>query len=129
MRPQIRKVGKNRRDELEEFLSLSMSSSPSLDGTGSVPLLLVDARVIQTMMEHIESTNKLLKKLTTSPKNLWLSHKETCEFLGVSDTTLREYRDIGLIAYHKRDRQLWFHLNDIEEFLNNHREEAFQYRK
>lgn len=129
MKPQIRKISKDRRNELEEFLSLSTDSSSTFGGSTSVPLLLVDARVIQTMLNHIESTNKLLKRISTAPKNLWLSHKETCEFLGVSDTTLREYRDMGLLAYHKRDRQLWFHLKDIEEFLSNHREEAFQYGK
>lgn len=128
MKPQIRKIGKERTGELEEFLSLSTPNSAGFEGTGSIPLLMVDARVVKTMMDHIESTNKMLKRMMTNPTKLWLSHSETCGFLGVSDNTLRDYRDRGLIAYSQRERQIWFHFDDIEEFLRQHRNDAFQYK-
>jgi len=128
MKPQIRKIGKERTGELEEFLSLSTPNSSGFEGVGSVPILMVEAGVVKMMMDHIESTNKMLKRMMANPTRLWLSHAETCDFLGVSDNTLRDYRDRGLIAFSQRERQIWFHFDDIEEFLLHQRKEAFQYK-
>ena len=53
------------------------------------------------------------------------SNKELSSLLGVSDKTLRQYRNEGLISYSRVDDKFWYTQNDVDEFLQKHHYDTF----
>lgn len=52
-------------------------------------------------------------------------NKELSSLLGVSDKTLRQYRNEGLISYSRVDDKFWYTQNDVDEFLQKHHYDTF----
>lgn len=117
---------------LQDYLSLQAQISPlgktTPNTAPTIPLLLTDAAIVQSMMEQITSTNQVLTKLMKRPTDFWLKSDEVLEFLGVSDTTFRNWRNRGLIGYSQYERLIMVHWSDLEKFLNANKKEAFQYK-
>lgn len=117
---------------LQDYFSLraqiNSNCTSATNATASIPLLLIDASIIETMMNHIASTHQLLTRIVKRPTDMWLTHKEALDFFDVSENTLRGYVDRGWLACTIYERQKYFHWADIEKFLMHpdHRKKAFQ---
>lgn len=51
-------------------------------------------------------------------KNVWLNHREVCEYLHISSRTLTRMRKAGEITYSENRRQYFYTIGAIEELLN-----------
>ena len=135
MRKNEKEIDAKKLESLAEFHSIAntlffkASLHDSMKQTGSdgfVPILTIESSIVQEMFMQIEKTNQVLSRLMKRPTDFWLTHEETLKFFGVGQTTLRNWRNRGLIAYTQYERKIMFHWDDISEFLKSNRYDAFQ---
>lgn len=53
------------------------------------------------------------------------SNKDLSSLLGITDKTLRQYRNEGMISYSRVDDKYWYTQDDVDEFLQKHHYDAF----
>lgn len=79
-------------------------------------LKLVKTKDINDLKKEIREISRTNEELN----DIWLSTKETAEFLKVSKKTLKRYRDIGKLPYSKDGRKVRYRKTDIIKYLKNH---------
>ncbi len=70
---------------------------------------------------HTQQSNSQI--LEDKPK--LFTNKTLCEFLDVSDKTLKKYRDEGQIGYSQVNDKFWYTQEDIDTFLKKHYQATF----
>jgi hypothetical protein len=91
---------------------------------------------IKQLFEKIEiliSTEQALMKQEGNKKNKlekrWLDGPEVCEYLHVTNRTLQNYRDKGIIPYTTLGGKIIYIKNQIDEILENNIIEAQDQRE
>lgn len=87
-------------------------------------LEIIESQIINELLNGI----KIIQAQLTTQKIEYerpLTNEEVKKYLGVGDTTLRKYRDAGLLAYSKVDDKYWYTKKDLDCFLQNHRQETY----
>lgn len=73
-----------------------------------------------------ESVQKALESASIGaergPDKDWLSNQEVMDYLDVSRSTLRRYRDDGRLAYAKVGQKIYYHVDDVQGLLEENRQ-------
>lgn len=86
-----------------------------------------DMEAVQAALATLEQLcDKNVEKNDTNSLKVY-NNKELATLLGVSDKTLRQYRNEGLISYSRVDDKIWYTQEDVDEFLQKHRYDAFAF--
>lgn len=75
-------------------------------------------RIRQYLKDLLEKTQKLTPK---SVDEEWYTNRDVCRLLGVSQRTLQNYRDKGLIPYSQVGHKCYYKIKDIEDFIEKNR--------
>jgi len=84
-----------------------------------------DMVTIQAALDMLE---RLCRRNTENDENKPLkvySNKDLSSLLGITDKTLRQYRNEGMISYSRVDDKYWYTQDDVDEFLQKHHFDAF----
>lgn len=74
---------------------------------------------IKSKLEVIDSKIDSIQK--TNPSfGIWLTTKQAAKALDVTNRTLQNYRDQGLIPFSQFGRQIRYRAEDIKDFLMSH---------
>jgi phage pi2 protein 07 len=89
--------------------------------------LLIDNESYQELLKRIEKIDQKLSSIgSEKTDNRWLTNKEVSEMLSVTGRTLQNYRDRGILPFSQMGSKIYYHENDIEEFLQQHYQEKFR---
>ena len=78
------------------------------------------------LMERLESLERCIAATAEEKfRNVWLSGDETARLLCVSYRTLQSYRDRGMLAFSQIGNKIHYQLEDVNQFLLDHRNEPF----
>lgn len=84
-----------------------------------------DMEAVQAALETLEQLcNKNADNNEYNSLKVY-SNKELSTLLGISDKTLRQYRNEGLISYSRVDDKFWYTQTDVDEFIQKHHYDAF----
>ncbi len=84
-----------------------------------------DMEAIQAALERLEQLcNKYSGNYEYNSLKVY-SNKELSTLLSISEKTLRQYRNEGLISYSRVDDKFWYTQNDVDEFLQKHHYDTF----
>jgi len=65
-------------------------------------------------------TTRLPESIRRATQKKWLSTEDVCELLNVSRRHLQHLRDSGQIPYSQHGRKIYFKVEDLEEFFDQH---------
>jgi hypothetical protein len=77
-------------------------------------------RLRQCLKELLEKTQKLQAKPVDEE---WYANRDVCRLLGISQRTLQNYRDKGLIPYSQIGHKCYYRIKDVEDFMEKNRNE------
>lgn len=84
-----------------------------------------DMEAIQAALERLEQLcNKYSGNNEYNSLKVY-SNKDLSTLLSISEKTLRQYRNEGLISYSRVDDKFWYTQNDVDEFLQKHHYDTF----
>ena len=84
-------------------------------------------KLIEQFEELVMKVDSLLAKGGDSSTIFTVD--ETCDLLHVSKRTLQKYRDEGMISFSQVADKIFFQQEDVQNFLDQHRVEAFNPKK
>lgn len=89
--------------------------------------LLIEKEVWESVCSRVAALSQKIRVFEQlhQPAPQYYNNKEVQQLLGVEDKLIRKYRDEGLLGYTKVGDKYWYSSNDIVEFLNKNRHEAF----
>lgn len=61
---------------------------------------------------------EILKDYFASDEDIWLNTEDTCEYLGVSRSTLLKLRKDNKLPYSRIGRKVMFRKKDLNDYLN-----------
>jgi transcriptional antiterminator len=82
---------------------------------------LIDEASFQELIQKIEEIDRKVSKMKTeNPAHRWLTNKDVSEMLSVTERTLQNYRDKGILPFSQVGTKIYYLESDIELFLQNH---------
>lgn len=80
-------------------------------------------KTVETLCNGMCRVNNWIENIGSH--KMCYTNKETMELLGVTQKTLKKYRDQGLLGYSKESDKYWYTREDISNFLAQHHLEPF----
>ena len=91
-------------------------------------VLTIESEAFKKLMDSLTELKEIVQKNNDeqNPSGVqfqnkaWLNKKEACRILRVSERTLQTYRNNGIIPYSRIQGKIYYKLEDIKAFFDNH---------
>jgi hypothetical protein len=85
---------------------------------------IIDGKVYNRLRQCLKDLLERTAKLAPEPVDkIWYTNRQVCLLLGVSQRTLQNYRDKGLIPYSQVGHKCYYRIRDVESFIEKNRNE------
>jgi len=83
-------------------------------------IVAIEKKTFEQMIQSFQNFVSQVKTLCRNERSngQWLSNREVCELLGISQRTLQSYRDSGILPYSQIGHKCYYRDFDIEQFIN-----------
>lgn len=84
--------------------------------------IMVDSEEIKRIIELLEDLSKKINgNYGVDLSNKWLNNEQVKKMLGVSIRTLQHYRDTCVLKFVQHGRKIYYHIDDIQKYMDDHR--------
>jgi hypothetical protein len=73
-------------------------------------------KIKQDILEEIK---RLLKDRDSSTSGIWLRSSEVCKLIGISASSLQNFRNSGILPFTKLNGTIFFKKGDIEKIMES----------
>lgn len=83
---------------------------------------IIEGKTFERLKQNLTELLEKSHKLSPIPvKDEWWDNQDVCHLLGISQRTLQNYRDKGLIPYSQIGHKCYYKTEDIERFIENNK--------
>jgi excisionase family DNA binding protein len=86
-------------------------------------IVMIETEAFNQIMNKLESIENRLTDKAEKPEELWLDSEQLCAYLNISNRTLQNYRDNGVIAFSQFGAKIWYKYKDVQAFLESNKKE------
>ena len=87
-------------------------------------IISMDIRTFDELMARVKTIEEKADMLCKRQEDLglkkWLDNQEVCDILGISKSTLQEYRAKGLLPFGRIKNKLFYKPEDVEKVLQSY---------
>jgi hypothetical protein len=82
-------------------------------------IIAIERRTFEQMIQSFENLTSRIKCLCGNNRiEQWLTNREACELLKISQRTLQSYRDTGMLPYSQIGHKCYYRVADVEKLIN-----------
>ena len=83
-------------------------------------IIAIEKKTFEQMTQAFERFVNQVKNLCGSNRESeqWLSNREVCGLLGISQRTLQNFRDTGILPYSRIGHKCYYRVEDVERTVN-----------
>ena len=75
---------------------------------------------ISKILFMLEEIKELVDRPMEDPTNVWLDNQDVMQFLNISQRTLVNYRQKGILKYSQTGAKIYYRKSDVLEMLESH---------
>ncbi len=87
----------------------------------------INLQLLKSIEQLTSEIQKINRNENTKPCQILYTNKTMLALLQINTSTLRKYRDDGLLGYSKVGDKYYYSFDDVNKFLNNNHFEPFAY--
>ncbi len=94
-------------------------------------VITIESDAFKTITDSISEIKEIINAHSSNNQltDKWLDIQETCNLLKISNRTLQNYRDTGILGFSQIGSKIYFKASDIEEHLKKHYNKPFNPKK